>query len=256
MTHLPGLILLHGVGDDGSCWGPFVRSLDLPGLEVSTPTAPAHGGRRAEPGHSVAATDLVAEATAATEDLAARTGGPVVIGGHSMGAATALAVAAQRPDLAAGLFLEDPPMSGRMTDDSEPGAYEDLGQLHAWFTGMQSATWDQIMAGVRHDHPSWDPAEYEPWVRSKLSVDAAAFAQPQPFIRSGWAQRARAVTCPVVVAAGQPHLGGILDPASEADLSTLPGWTLVRLDTGHDVRRDAPTATRSLLVDLIDAAST
>ena len=69
-------------------------------------------------------------------------------------------------------------------------------------------------------------------------------------------QHVRAVTCPVVVAAGQPHLGGILDPSSEADLSTLPGWTIARLDTGHDVRRDAPAATRALLVDLIVAAST
>lgn len=42
------------------------------------------------------------------ENFAAETGGPVLLGGHSMGGTTSLMVAAERPDLVRGLVLVDP----------------------------------------------------------------------------------------------------------------------------------------------------
>jgi pimeloyl-ACP methyl ester carboxylesterase len=47
------------------------------------------------------------------ENFAAETGGPVLLGGHSMGGATSLMVAAERPDLVRGLVLVDPVMVPR-----------------------------------------------------------------------------------------------------------------------------------------------
>ncbi|HEX7775190.1 MAG TPA: alpha/beta hydrolase [Parvibaculum sp.] len=47
------------------------------------------------------------------ENLAAEAGGPVLLGGHSMGATTSLLVAAERPDLVRGLLLIDPVMVPR-----------------------------------------------------------------------------------------------------------------------------------------------
>ena len=47
------------------------------------------------------------------EPLVAETGGPVLLGGHSMGGATSLMVAAERPDLVRGLLLVDPVMVPR-----------------------------------------------------------------------------------------------------------------------------------------------
>jgi pimeloyl-ACP methyl ester carboxylesterase len=44
------------------------------------------------------------------EPLVAEAGGPVLLGGHSMGGATSLMVAAERPDLVRGLILVDPVM--------------------------------------------------------------------------------------------------------------------------------------------------
>ncbi|HEY4345293.1 MAG TPA: alpha/beta hydrolase [Parvibaculum sp.] len=47
------------------------------------------------------------------EPFVAETGGPVLLGGHSMGGATSLMVAAERPDLVRGLILVDPVMVPR-----------------------------------------------------------------------------------------------------------------------------------------------
>lgn len=44
------------------------------------------------------------------ENFAAEAGGPVLLGGHSMGGTTSLMVAAERPDLVRGLILVDPVM--------------------------------------------------------------------------------------------------------------------------------------------------
>jgi pimeloyl-ACP methyl ester carboxylesterase len=261
MATLPGLLLMHGVGDDGACWGPFVahlRALDLADLRIATPDAPAHGGRRATPGHTVAAADLLAEAVAHAEDLAAATGGPIVVGGHSMGSAVALALAASRPDLAVGLWLEDPPLFTSMAEDDALGTDDTpvpLTELHDWFADLQARPLDAVVAAARADHPTWEPAEYEPWARAKQSVDVAAFTRPVPWVAAGWARHARAVACPTVVAAGDPALGAIVSPRAEADLAALPGWTVHRLPAGHDVRRDAPAQTAALLAGLIHRAA-
>jgi pimeloyl-ACP methyl ester carboxylesterase len=47
------------------------------------------------------------------ENFAAEAGGPVLLGGHSMGGTTSLMVAAERPDLVRGLILVDPVMMPR-----------------------------------------------------------------------------------------------------------------------------------------------
>ncbi|MGB8021454.1 MAG: alpha/beta hydrolase [Candidatus Nanopelagicales bacterium] len=254
-TRLPGLLLLHGVGDDGSCWGPFLRALDLPDLQVATPDAPAHGGRMAEPGQTIAWSDLLADAVAQARRLVVETGGPIVVGGHSMGAAVALGVAATHPELAVALFLEDPPFTASIAeDDQEPAdSPTDLTDLEAWILLLQTATLEELIDSAREEHPDWDPAEYEPWARSKYAVDADAFSEPVHWVRNGWGASARRVTCPVVVAAGLPERGSVLAPEAEADLVAMPGWTVNRLPAGHDVRRDSPAQAAALLRELINS---
>ncbi len=265
MTTLPGLLLLHGLGDDGACWGPFVRELrrreGLADLQVVTPDAPAHGGRIAEPGQSLSWPDLLGEAVAHAEALAARTGGRIVSAGHSMGAMTALGVSATRPDLVAGTFLEDPPLSGGAPSGVEPGGDPDptapieLTEFRQWFADLQAVTLDQLIAEARVENPTWDPDEYEPWACAKQAVDLAAFDQPVVFIHAATDQLLRDAPAPVVVVAGEAELGGLVSDAAGVDLASRPGWTIHRLPTGHDVRRDAPVATVDLLAGLISSVT-
>jgi len=261
MPALPGLLLLHGAGDDGACWGPFVTRLlaepGLAGLRVSTPDAPAHGGRRAAPGQTLAWPDLLASAIASAEALVATTRGPVVVAGHSMGAMMALGVAAHRPELVAATFLEDPPLKAPLppADVAPPdtGAAQpaDLSEFHAWFAALQAQPLEAVIAGARAEHPDWNEAEYKPWARAKHAVDLQAWAAPVVFVHgeTGWILRKAAE--PVVLVAGMPERGSLVAPVAEQGLRTLPGWTVHRLPGSHDVRRDAPGQTVAMLADLL-----
>lgn len=261
MSRPPAILLMHGVGDDGACWAPFVRRLrqrpGLADLRVATPDAPAHGGRIAEPGHTIAWADQLAEATEIAEALVAETGAPIVSAGHSMGSLTALGLSASRPDLVTATFLEDPPFPAALPSlDAPADAGEDLAdlsQLRAWFAELQSEPLEQVIAAARADHPTWDPSEYEPWARAKQAVDLAAFRSDVGWGHADSSRIIRAAPAPVVVAAGRSELGGLVAPAAEVDLARLPGWQITRLPTGHDVRRDAPEATVTLLADLFDS---
>lgn len=267
MTTRPAVLLMHGVGDDGACWTPFVRQLrKRPGLAdllVVTPDAPAHGGRRAQPGQTIAWPDLLAEATFEAQALVARSGGPIVVGGHSMGSMVALGVAANRPDLVVATFLEDPPLTQGLPgapSPVDPGAEApspvDVSEFGDWFAALQSIPLADVVAAAHADHPTWDPEEHELWARAKQSVDRAAFAEPVVWVHADTERLLRTAPAPVVVAAGLPELGGLVAPDAEASLRALPGWSIHRLPAGHDVRRDAPDATVELLADLIHSVST
>ena len=284
MTALPALLLMHGVGDDGDCWAPFLRRLrERPGLAdllVVTPDAPAHGGRRAEPGQTIAWPDLLGEAIGQAEALVARSGGRIVVGGHSMGSMVALGVAANRPDLVVATFLEDPPLTAGLPDEGddsdgsasqgdasrgrdshvsavrEPPAPVDVSEFGDWFAALQSIPLAEVVAAARADHPTWDEEEYELWARAKQAVDREALISPVVWVHADTERQLRTAPAPVVVAAGRPELGGLVAPDAEASLRELPGWSVHRLPTGHDVRRDAPDATVDLLAALIRSVST
>lgn len=256
MAAQTGVILWHGVGDDGACWAPFIASLGpLPGVVLRTPDAPAHGGRRAGPGQQPSWHDRLAEGIATTEALVQSVGGPVIVGGHSMGSTTALGVAAERPELVTALFLEDPPFAGTgsVVPGDEPMASSQ--QLYDWLVGLQSASLAEVSAGARYDHPDWPDDEYEPWARAKQAVDVTPFAEPVPWIGGGWRSLAPRVSCPVVVVAGQEDMGSLLTAEAEAVIATLPGWVVHRVPAGHDVRRDARQATGQILRALIEGSA-
>ena len=261
MTALPALLLFHGVGDSGGCWEPFVGRLrqqeGLADLAVSTPDAPAHGGRLAAAGHSIAWPDQLGEGIAHAEALVAQTGRRIVVGGHSMGSMTALGVAANRPDLVVGTFLEDPPLMSPLPPPDapiEPPTPADVHEFGAWFAELQATPFEEVVAGARAEHPTWDEAEYAPWARAKQAVDLLAFRDPVIWVHGDTVRIVRHAPAPVVVAAGWPERGGLVIDEVAAQLRAQPGWTFHRLPTGHDVRRDAPEATVTLLADLIRCA--
>jgi pimeloyl-ACP methyl ester carboxylesterase len=264
MTALPGLLLLHGVGDSGECWGPFVQRLHAYGdgrladLDVSTPNAPAHGGNHAVPGQTLAMPDHVALAARHAMELAARSGGRIVVGGHSMGSAVALAVAASRPDLAVALWLEDPPFTTSMAENDalDPGTLVDVSEFREWFEECKTRDLDELVDEVRIGHPGWDQGEYEPWARAKRANDSDALHEPVEWIGNGWAQRARSLSVPTVVVMGEPELGSIVNPTAADEVSSLPGWSVHRFPVGHDVRRSVPEEVVPLLGELILSVAT
>lgn len=94
----PRLLALHGLTGHGQRWRHLAEQ-HLPGVAVAAPDLIGHG-------RSTWSAPWTIDANAAA--LAALVTEPVVVVAHSFGCAVALRLAADRPDLVAGLVLLDP----------------------------------------------------------------------------------------------------------------------------------------------------
>lgn len=101
------VVLLHGFGNDGSTWVPFMRELAAT-RPVIAPDLPGFG--RHALGDAVAATPSMYSAALASllTELTISWGQPPVVIGKSMGAMVGGLVAAARPDLVRALMLIAP----------------------------------------------------------------------------------------------------------------------------------------------------
>mgnify|MGYP005659021571 CR=1 FL=1 len=101
------LVLLHGFSGNWRSWSQEI-SLLAHRWRVIVPSSRGHGGSSHAPNGEYGYDVRVADAATLILDIA---DSPVVLGGHSMGGATAMGVAALYPDLVRALVLEDPHVS-------------------------------------------------------------------------------------------------------------------------------------------------
>ena len=101
----PVMLCVHGLGGSAAGWAAFAAAVG-PAYRVLAVDLPGHG-RSPAAGRSVA----VRDAATVVEALIAELGvGPVVLVGHSMGAAVSVLVAAAAPDAVERLVLLAPPL--------------------------------------------------------------------------------------------------------------------------------------------------
>lgn len=100
-THL----LIHGFAGDRTAWAATASALRRAGHRAAVFDLPGHGETEAEAGDLAALTDAAAA-------LAAHLPGPLVLVGHSLGAAVAVALAARLGAKVAGLVLLTPAGAG------------------------------------------------------------------------------------------------------------------------------------------------
>lgn len=93
------ILFLHGLTGCGALWGPVAERLDGR-FRTLAPDLRGHGSAPRTPTYRLA--DFAADAIALLEQQ-----GPAHLVGHSLGAAIAWIVAAERPDLVRRLVLED-----------------------------------------------------------------------------------------------------------------------------------------------------
>ncbi|MDI1464694.1 alpha/beta hydrolase [Catellatospora sp. KI3] len=228
-TVAPGIVLLHGFTDSAECWEPVAA-----GLTARTPAlaldARGHGdsGLPDEPiGPHRQAADV-----ALVLDALGLSGLTVI--GHSMGAVTAAALAADRPDLVRRMVLEDPPPIWEPTVISEPPP---------WIVELKALDDAGRLARGRAENPGWPETEFGPWSRSKAEFDLRfcalpyepAVPLPQLLSRTG---------CPALLLHGDPGRGGLLTGDDVAACAAVTGGrvTARHLDAGHCLRRDDAAA--------------
>ncbi|GHJ47761.1 hypothetical protein Cs7R123_51030 [Catellatospora sp. TT07R-123] len=228
-TVAPGIVLLHGFTDSADCWEPVAAGLtaEVPAIALD---ARGHGAsglpdEPVGPHRQAADVALVLDALG----LSAMT-----VIGHSMGAVTACALAADRPDLVRTLVLEDPPPVWEPTVVAEPPP---------WIVELKALDHAGRVARGRAENPAWPPTEFDAWSRSKDEFDLRFCALPyEPAVPL--ADLLARTACPALLLHGDPVRGGLLTGDDVAACVAAGGGrvTARHLDAGHCVRRDDPAA--------------
>lgn len=224
----PPLVLLHGLTDNGRCWGPVAEVLQAD-YDIIMPDMRAHGFSDApESGYSLM---MLAKDVAGMID-ALGLERPLVIG-HSLGAITALLLACMSPDKVRAVVLEDPPEWWYAKP--EPTG------VPKWIREFKQKTREQLLAQQRAATPSWSEAELEPWLdsRAELNLKAVEIVNPDGLVVD-WDALLPNVQCPVLAIPADPTMGPALSPAGVESLrGYVPQLEVVTLSgAAHSVHRE------------------
>ena len=218
------VVLLHGMMSLAHTWWRIGPALAERGWDVTALDLAAHGGNRL---------DRPLDTAALVDSVTARLPGPVdLLVGHSMGAATAAALAARQPSYARALVLEDPPggQAGRGPELAR-GVELDAG-----------ADRGRLLERSRREHPAWAPEDVEYDVVGIEEADAASVAAG---LRSGlgaWDTPAlvAAASVPVLLLAAGGEGTALIGAARDGVRAALPADRFVELPGGHCLHRDLP----------------
>jgi pimeloyl-ACP methyl ester carboxylesterase len=232
----PPLVLAHGVTDSGLCWTPLAEALQSD-YDVIMVDARGHGRSQETAGGFDPATQA--------DDLAGLINAlgltkPAVLG-HSMGAATALVLAGNHPEVPGAILLEDPPAWWTPWQDTA-GAQERHAEMRQLATARKAMQREALIAEQREKNPTWSAGELEPWADAKQQVSLnvlSVFGRDNPRAVD-WPAVLRRITCPALLIRADAELGGIVTAETAALLKeSVPQLEVVHIaNAGHSIRRD------------------
>ncbi len=240
-------ILLHGFTDDGACWVGAAPLFTGRGYQVIAPDARAHGRTALLADDDFTADARVEDVVAVTDALGVE--GALVVG-HSMGAITAMQLAARYPSLARAVISIDPPLGDVEADEPHTGE----NPFETWITEIASMETSALADLCRRENPVWASAEVDAWVASKQAVDQGLFRRKQSRRDRSWRDTLDAIDVPVLLVAGDPRLGSIVDEGAGRWLQGKPEIQFVRIaGAGHSVHRDAAVEFAAVVGDFLEA---
>lgn len=232
----PPLVLCHGATDQGLCWTIAARELQAD-YDVIMPDARGHGRSEAPAGGDYG-TDAQADDLAGL--IRALGLGQALVGGHSMGGASSLYLAAYYPELVRGAFLEDPALTV-LQDTSLQEREEAAERWRLDDIEQKAMSREQRLAHCREGNPTWSEEELALWAdcRPHVAMRFASFFTAVP--RVPWRQALAQVKCPVLLLA--PEHGLVTPDQANEMARLLPSLTVATIPgTGHCIRRDQPAA--------------
>lgn len=234
----PPLVLCHGFSDDGLCWTPVAEILATD-YDVIMIDARGHG-RSDGPEEGYGSLEHAADVAGVIQGLGLEK--PPILG-HSMGAATAMALAGTYPDLPGAILLEDPPSWWAVPPAQETqttaAPTSRRQRFGGWVIDLKRKTIDEIIAMGRKQSPTWPEAELAPWAESKLrlSFNVLLSEQSEPV---DWPAVVSQITCPALLITADPGLGALVTAEQAAAIQALlPNLQIENIPgAGHNIRRE------------------
>jgi pimeloyl-ACP methyl ester carboxylesterase len=241
------LILLHGIGSRGVSWLPVVEPLSEH-FRIIVPDLRGHGesdkpdaGYRLE--HYVA--DL--EGLIAAMQLHR----PAILG-HSLGALIAMDWAAEHPDEAACLILEDPPLRA---DPQAPA------RLDGWLALARTPI-DEVARRFKQEHPDWSDEACWRRAASITSTARAVFTEMREAALAGDYfvpfDRLAQVRSPILLVHGDLAAGSATHPRDVDRVRALgPQVQAVQIPHGgHSLHRDHTEAFLAAVLPFLNECRT
>jgi N-formylmaleamate deformylase len=255
----PPLLMLHGFSDAGLCWVRLAGDLATQ-YDVILPDAAGHG-------RTTAAADSERLARAVSDPMAvldAEGIDRITLIGHSMGAATAAAVAGKVPHRVRGVVLEDPPWRDGPWEPTPQaraasGSRAMLGSPEwvGWIRTLKTMSPEQRREVAEQERGDW-PAEDRPhWIEAKARFDIDAFTTPAVPDMSQWRGVARAIQCPTLLITGDVERGGIVSPEVAAEAERIsPKLRVVHVPgAGHNIRREQYAPVLAAVREFLDTVA-
>jgi pimeloyl-ACP methyl ester carboxylesterase len=231
----PPVVLAHGFSDDGLCWTPLAQALSAD-YDLIMVDARGHG-RSDGPEEGYSSLDHAGDLAGVISELGLRR--PAVLG-HSMGAATTLALAGTHPELPGANLLEDPPASWASDPPADtPTLRERRARMDSRLIALKRKTHDELIAGQRAEAPLWSEAEFGPWADAKLRFSFYLLnRRPAPMIE--WSAILPHISCPTLLITADPDRGGLVTAENAAALGRIVRQTRVAHipAAGHNIRRE------------------
>lgn len=227
----PPFVLTHGFSDHGLCWTPVAEVL-AETYDVIMIDARGHG-RSDDPEEGYGSLEHAADVAGLITGLGLEK--PLVLG-HSMGAATALALAGTYPDLPKAILLEDPPPF--WSPDRAPMTGGARRRFGGWIVEIKRKTAEEMIAAQKAQS-TWSDAELGPWADAKLRLSFNVLTAEQS-LPIDWEATIRGIICPALLITADAEQGAIVNTEQaalfeklllQAQHVNIPG-------AGHNIRRE------------------
>jgi len=232
----PPVVLAHGITDNGLCWTSVAQALEA-NYDVIMLDARGHGLSDA-PDTGYDWMTFVDDLHDSIQALALDK--PPVLG-HSMGALSALLLAARYPDSVGAILLEDPPPLWMPERETHEQSVITATERRNGLIGLKEHMRDELIEKQRADTPHWSDTELENWADAKLQVNLNVTDMFKLDARRDidWSILAD-VTVPTLVITADADKGGIMTPEAVEQLQAyVPHIKVAHIaDAGHSIHRD------------------
>lgn len=237
------VIMLHGVSDDGRCWGRTGDALAQE-FDVILVDQRAHGQSSApETGYRL--DDFASDIHGLIKALHLK---DVILVGHSLGASVSLRTASQYPDLISRVVLIDPPMPDSPQNTDPDVRYEWFG----WLRNFQNQSIEKLIE--HHTTPNWSENEIRAMAESKHRVRSVLWEKHGAILDTHWRYEMKKVgDMPILLIYGELAQGSAVSPenANEA-VSILQNGKAVHIKgAGHIVHLDQFEATIAAMMPFL-----